>query len=183
MSRYDESFKASVVGLYAGGDESYASVGLAYGIDAATVRKWVAIHGEHGFAGLARKFSRYDGTFKLSVLKRMWEDGLSYRRTAAVFNIRNAGCLAEWERRYAAGGLDALEPRRKGRPRRMPQPPAAKPPSTQPPGGATSQGDETRSREELLAELRYLRMENAYLKKLEALTQGRAPKERKPSRR
>ena len=43
--------------------------------------------------------------------------------------------------------------------------------------------EDKRSREELLAELEYLRMENAYLKKLEALTQGHAPKRRKPSRR
>ena len=43
---------------------------------------------------------------------------------------------------------------------------------------------ETRSREELLAELSYLRMENAFLKKLEALTREQpAPKKRKSSRR
>ncbi len=44
--------------------------------------------------------------------------------------------------------------------------------------------DESKSREELLAELSELRMENAYLKKLEALTQARQlPTGRKPSRR
>lgn len=44
--------------------------------------------------------------------------------------------------------------------------------------------DSAKSREDLLAELAYLRMENAYLKKLEALTQGRhAPSGRKPSKR
>lgn len=43
--------------------------------------------------------------------------------------------------------------------------------------------DEAKSREELLAELKQLRMENAYLKKLKALTQEHAPKKRKPSRR
>lgn len=47
-----------------------------------------------------------------------------------------------------------------------------------------AQDDAAKSREELLAELAYLRMENAYLKKLEALTQARhAPNGRKPSRR
>lgn len=43
--------------------------------------------------------------------------------------------------------------------------------------------DEAKSREELLAELNNLRMENAYLKKLEALTREQAPKKRKSSRR
>ncbi len=57
----------------------------------------------------------------------------------------------------------------------MPKPPTPEAPA--------ASDDEAKSREELLAELNYLRMENAYLKKLEALTQGHAPKERKPSRR
>ncbi|WP_425374519.1 hypothetical protein [Mesorhizobium waimense] len=47
----------------------------------------------HGDAGLLGKYGRYDAAFKLSVLERMWEEGLSYRQTAALFNIRNAGCL------------------------------------------------------------------------------------------
>ncbi|ASP73264.1 helix-turn-helix domain-containing protein [Sinorhizobium meliloti] len=71
-------------------------------------------------AGLSKKFSSYDAEFKLSVVKRMWEDGLSYRQTAALFNIRNAGCLSDWERRYETGGIDALAPRRRGRPRTEP---------------------------------------------------------------
>lgn len=107
----------------------------------------------------------------------MWEDGLSCRQTAALFNIRNAGCLSDWERRYEIGGIDALAPRRRGRPRTMPEPPLPKQPQA-------PQNDETKSRAELLAELNYLRMENAYLKKLEALTREQpAPRKRKSSRR
>lgn len=56
----------------------------------------------------------------------------------------------------------------------------SKPPA---PAVPVATSDEAKSREELLAELKQLRMENDYLKKLEALTQGRAPKKRKPSRR
>jgi transposase len=61
----------------------------------------------------------------------------------------------------------------------MPKPPAPEPPPAQP----EAHNDEAKSRDELLAELNSLRMENAYLKKLRALTQGHAPKERKPFRR
>ena len=56
----------------------------------------------------------------------------------------------------------------------------SKPPA---PAVPVAPSDEAKSREELLAELKQLRMENAYLKKLEALTQGHAPKKHKPSRR
>jgi transposase len=178
MSRHSESLKRSVVECYLGGEESYAGTGIIYGVDAATVRKWVAAYGAHGDGGLSRKYGRYDAAFKLSVLERMREEGLSYRQTAALFNIRNAGCLAGWEKRYHAGGKEALAARPRGRPRSMPKPP--KPPAPEAP---VASDDEAKSREELVAELNYLRMENAYLKKLEALTQGHAPKKRRSSRR
>jgi transposase len=178
MSRYSAGFKRSIVGRYLGGKESYASAGALHGIDAATVRKWVAAYRAHGDGGLLRKHSHYDAAFKLSVLERMWDEGLSYRQTAALFNIRSAGCLPGWEKLYHVGGIEALAPRARGRPRSMPKPP--EPPA---PDAPVASDDEARSREELVAELNYLRMENAYLKKLEALTQGHAPKKRKPSRR
>ena len=178
MSKHSFDFKCSVVAFYADGEHSYEEVVRRFGVDYATARKWVALHASHGMAGLSRKIGHYDAAFKLSVLQRMWKDGLSHRRTAAIFNIRNASCLADWERRYAHGGIEALAPRRKGRPRSMPEPPVIATGSDTPPS------DEAKSREELLAELAYLRMENAYLKKLEALTQAhRAPHGRKPSRR
>lgn len=173
MSKHSARFKRSVVDSYLCGDESFASTASKHGIDAATVRKWVALYRAHGDGGLSSKYGRYDAAFKLSVLERMWEEGLPYRQTAALFNIRNAGCLAGWEKRYHAGGIEALGPRPRGRP--MSKPPA--------PTVPVAANDEAKSREELLAELKHLRMENDYLKKLKALTQGQAPKKRKPSRR
>lgn len=178
MSKFSLFFKESVVSSYLEGVCGSETIAQRFGIDAGTVRKWVAIHAVHGLAGLSKKRSHYDGAFKLSVLQRMWEDGLSHRQAAALFNIRHPGCLSDWERRYKDGGIEALEPRRRGRPRLMPEPP----PQTAGPDGPAK--DDAKSRDELLAELAYLRMENAYLKKLEALTQARrAPNGHKPSRR
>jgi transposase len=89
----------------------------------------------------------------------------------AVFNIRSRGCLRDWEKRYRHGGIDALESRQRGRPRTMPDTGNKPPP---PPD------DGKRSREELLAKLNYLRMENDYLKKLKALVQTKqTPTKRK----
>jgi transposase len=149
------AFKLSVVEFYRRGEHSVR--GVYFGIDQATVRKWGAIHEAHGAEGLMKKFSPYDAEFKLSVLKRMWEDGLSHRQSAAMFNIRNKSCLSDWERRYKTGGIDALAPHRRGSPRAMPK-------SEKPPEPQVSPSDDAKSREELLAELNYLRMENAYLK-------------------
>ena len=179
MSRHSEAFKHCVVDFYGAGERSYREVGGEFDLDHSTVRKWVAIHACHGSAGLAKKVSQYDAHFKLSVLKRMWEDGLSRRQAAAIFNIRNADCLSQWEKNYERGGIEALAPRRKGRSRSMPEPPLKAPGSNSP-----RSDDDTKSREDLLAELNHLRMENAYLKKLEALTrQQPAPKKRKSLKR
>ncbi|MBP2239379.1 hypothetical protein J2Z31_005926 [Sinorhizobium kostiense] len=72
MSKYSGCLKRAIVERCVNGEESYRSAGQRA-------------------AGLSKKFSHNDAAFKLSVLKRMWEDGLSYRQTAALFNIRNAG--------------------------------------------------------------------------------------------
>jgi transposase len=179
MSKHSTFFKQHVVEFYGGGERSYEDVARQFGLDYSMVRRWVAVHAVHGVAGLSKKHSHYDAAFKLSVLQRMWKDGLSRRQTAAVFDIRSVGCLSDWERRYEVGGLDALEPRRRGR-----RPPMPEPPDEADEADVSLQSDKAKSREDLLAQINYLRMENAYLKKLEALTQARhAPKGRKPFRR
>lgn len=178
MSKYSTLFKQRVVEFYGDGAHSYRDVCLRFGLDYSMVRRWVASYAAHGLAGLSKKFSHFDARFRLSVLERMWKDGLSHRQAAALFDIRSVGCLSDWERQYERGGIEALAPRRRGKPRSMPEPPITDTRADGP------QNDEAKSREELLAELNYLRMENAYLKKLEALTQARhAPNGRKPSRR
>lgn len=178
MSKYSASFKQGVVAFYGDGERSYREVGLHFGLDHSMVRKWVASHAAHGLAGLSRKLSHYDAQFRLSVLERMWKDGLSRRQATALVDIRSAGCLSVWEKQYERGGIEALAPRRKGKPQSMPEPPL------QDSAGDRQQNDKAKSREELLAELACLRMENDYLKKLEASTHARqTPNGRKPSRR
>jgi transposase len=192
MSKYSLVYKQSVVSAYVSGTGSAKTVAFLFGVDHSTVRKWVAAFAAHGVNGLEKKFSHYDAAFKLSVLQRMCDDGLSYRQTAAIFNIRNKGSIVGWMKHYESGGLEALTPRRKGRPRRMSKPPAAddmqvsasKVSASKVSASEAPASDATKSREELLSELAYLRMENAYLKKLEALTQEQALIEkRKPFKR
>jgi transposase len=128
------------------------------------VRKWVSLHRQQGAAGLAKKFSHYDAEFRLSVLQHMWDGDLSYGQVAAVFNIRSSGCISQWERCYHSGGIDALIPRSRGKTNNMPTTEDTKP--QLPPDGAE------RTRDELVAEVNHLRMEVAYLKKLQALVQA-----------
>ena len=99
----------------------------------------------HGDAVLLGKYGRYDAAFKLSVLERMWEEGLSYRQTAAL--LKYPQCRLPdglGEALSCAGAIEALAPRSRGRP--MSKPPA--------PAVPVAASDEAKSREELLAELK-----------------------------
>jgi transposase len=163
LAKYKTQFKLEVVQQYLDGNVGFRSLGRLRGLDHAMVRRWVSLYKVHGEAGLEKKYTSYNAAQKLAILQHMWDNELSYGQTASAFNIRTPGSIPTWERCYYGGGIDALMPRPRGRPKKMPD---SKPPNTQLPID-----DDTRTREELVAEVNYLRMENAYLKKLKALVQ------------
>lgn len=157
-NRYDEWFKLRVVQQYLREEISLKEVARQHCLDESSVRQWRDSYLQHGVTGLRKKYTHRSVAFKLEVLERMWREGLSLRQTAALFDIRERHAIGRWAHQYHSGGLAALEPKRKGC-----RPMTQKPPSPPAP-------DEERSHEDLLEELAYLRAENAYLKKLEALT-------------
>lgn len=173
MSKYEEEFKLKVVKQYLSGKAGAEALGQRRGLAKSLVQRWVASYRQHGMTGLRKKSSRYTAQFKLSVLKRMWREDWSYKRTATWFDIRSESNVGKWERQYHSGGLDALASRPRGRPKKMPNP---NPPA--PLTEALSPEDE-RSREQLLKENIELRAEVAYLKKLDALIQAKRPKQQK----
>lgn len=165
MSKYSEQFKHTVVQQYLSGGGGYRALSQRHGMaNRSLVERWVAAYQLHGNAGLSKKRSRYDADFKLSVLQHMWENRLSITQTAAKFDIRRHSTVGDWERAYRDGGVEALTPLPTKRVKKILIP------TTKP---AVLASEDKRSREELLAELDYLRMENAVLKKLEALVQAR----------
>jgi transposase len=174
LAKYTTQFKLEVIGRYLVGDIGFASLSRLCGVDYSQVKRWVHLYQAHGEAGITKKHTSFSSSQKLGILQYMWASQLSYMQTAAHFNIRSPGVIPAWERCYHSGGIDALSPRQRGRPKKMPELP---PPKPQAPAD-----DDTPTREELLAEVNYLRMENAYLKKLKALVQQQqaaAPKKRR----
>lgn len=163
MTKYDEAFKRSIVDRYLGGEAGYLLLAQQAGIKHQVIKRWVAAYRLHSDAALRKKSSHYDAEFKLRVLSHMRRHGLSFSQTAAAFDIRAVGSICIWARQYDAGDIDALTPRSRGRPQKMADTPA-------PPPAAD---EDTRTREQLLDELNYLRMENAYLKNLDALIQAK----------
>lgn len=166
--KHTEQFKLAVVEHYLTGADGYKTVARHHGIAYSLVSRWVAFYRHHGADGLkSRPASGYSAEFKLSVLQHMWDNNLSYAETSAHFNIRAQCCVGIWERSFSEGGLEAPIPTAQRPPTTMPDPQTNHVPSTE-----VAPNDEMRPREELLVELNYLRMENAYLKKLEALVQA-----------
>lgn len=173
MSKYTAEFKLAVVLKYLEGSMSYRTLAEHFSVpNHSLVERWVGFYRRHGEDGLTSKRSVYSAQFKLSVLQHMWDNSLSKGQTATAFNIRRHATIGDWERAYHAGGLDALKPHRKAKPTMLPAP--EKP--------ETTNVEDTRTREELLDELEYLRAEVAYLKKLDALVRSRklsAPAQKK----
>lgn len=166
MTKYDEQFKLSVVQSYESGPQGVKSVARQYGLAPVMVKRWVAAYRQHGPSGLRKKFSHYSAEFKLSVLRRMRQEELSASQAVGLFDIRGGeSVISDWQRRYHEQGLAGLQPKPRGRPKKMTNPESPKPTDALPAG--------TRSREELEEEVQYLRAEVAYLKKLRALLQAK----------
>lgn len=176
MAKYDEEFKRKVVLAYLSGERGYKGLSSEYAVSADWIRRWVWHYRQHGDAGLRGKRSHYSADFKLTVLNRMWQEGLSCRQVLALFDIRGGTrVITDWEGQYHEGGLEALEPKPLGRP--------MKPKPELPKRQEQPQPEETRTLEQLRKENEYLRAEVAYLKKLNALVRANrqaAQKKHKP---
>ena len=108
---------------------------------------------------------RYTPEFKTMVIETMQKEKLSYKETARRFEVKGHNRIQEWERIYLTEGSEgfALERRGRrstGRPRKLPK----------------------EVEEDLLAEVQWLRAENDYLKKLQALVLEDERRQRKNRR-
>ncbi|WVL55504.2 IS3 family transposase [Xanthomonas nasturtii] len=161
MNRYDARFKLQVAKEACKTSISLKAVARSYGLDFSTVRRWAATYRLHGWRGFDRKPRSYDVPFKLEVLEKMRQEGMSAREATSYFQIGSAGAVAQWQRLYADGGAQALAP-----PPLPPHKPMKKTSSSKP--------AEDMSRDELLKEVAYLRAETAYPKKTRCLDPARA---------
>jgi len=171
MKKYTAQFKRTVIDHYLTGLAGFTEVSRHHDVPRSLVRRWVHFFRLHGDALFEKKLGRYSAAFKLSVLKHMWENDLSYAQVSAHFDIRSQTAVGAWERSYQGDGFDALEPRSIGKPKKMPLSKKDNP--------SPLPDDETRTRQQLLDENRRLRMELEYLKKLDALVQSTKAAQRK----
>lgn len=170
MAKYSTDFKIKVARYRLENDCGSRETAIRYNLDHGTVRKWCSLYKIHGPEGLTKHAQTYSAKYKLQVLERMQHEGWSTREASAYFNIPTPSTVQTWLRRYNEGGAAALVNRPRGRAMSKKK----KPPS---PAGGPVEG---MTPEEMRQELEYLRAENAYLKKLEALIQEkRSAREKK----
>ena len=162
MSKYHTQFKLSVVQEYLshGGKKR---ISIRHGINPSDVVKWALAYQTHGLASLEqREYRQYTPEFKLEVLQYMQDHQVSVSPTAAHFNIASPSTIVVWQRLYNEGGITALQPKRKGAPLKF---------NTKDMKALLAKQLSELTHEELLRRAQYLEVENAYLKKLEALAQ------------
>ena len=162
MSKYSEEFKLNVVNYYLNNHCGWEYVAKQFGIPAwTTVRKWVRKYKEHGEKGLTKnEKASYSGEFKQNVVEYMHANHLSAIMAATKFNLANESTVLRWERIYFEEGPQGLYKEHRGRSKNMSSKPRKKNLSKE-------------NEEDLIEEVQRLRMENAYLKKLQALVQKR----------
>lgn len=156
MIRYERRFKLKVARAGAEGARPVAALASQYGLDRTMVHRWIETyrrHGQQSFKG--SRAQRYTPGFKVAVLKQIRRNGLSLRQAMVKFDIGSATVIKAWRDQYDLGGTNALAPAR-DRPRMKKKPPVPKRPEDMTP-------------KELCKELEYLRAENAFLKKMDAL--------------
>ena len=167
MSKYSNQFKLTVVKYCIEGHHSKYDASKKFNIPApSTIDKRIRKYKEHGAAGLFKNLkSSYSGEFKQNVIEYMHTNHLSCLETAIYFNLAGDYVVSKWERIYYEEGPQGLYIERRGRSKNM---------SSKPKKKLSKEVEE-----DLIAENQRLRMENEYLKKLNALVQERIKQENK----
>jgi transposase len=169
LVKYSSEFKIQAVKTYLNGMEGGDAIAERLGISRGLFWNWVNQYRNHGENAFNKGYTNHPLQYKLDVLNFMLDNGTSINETAAIFNIPSPSTILQWSRDFEEGGIDALKPKKKGRPSMKKE---SK--KNQPVEG---------SEEALRAEIERLRMENAYLKKLNALVQEKEKLQNKTKRK
>ena len=159
MSKLSLEKKAEIVAHYLNSNDGYSITAQKFGISDSIVKMLVAQFKANGIEGLSHKNGTYSGDFKIHVLQYQQENNLSDKETAVYFKIPNRGTICTWRKKYKKGGYELLSRDGRGNPKNM----AAK--------KSKKNAEPKTELEKLREEVEWLRMENAILKKLNALIQ------------
>ena len=162
--KYSVRQKESVVRSILAGRQSITGAAQELGCMRSAVKRWMVQYREHGVKGFSIRNGSYEGAFKLMVVRYYLKKELSLNQTACHFNIPNESAIHRWLKTYERYGTEGLLKKSSGRKRS----PMAKKPRKKEPASSDPAAEKLAA---LQRENEYLRAENAFLKKLEALVQ------------
>lgn len=138
------------------------------GMSKSNLQEYVYRAREHGYSCLnkSNQNRHYDGAFKVHVVEYARKNNLSNNAASAHFNLAKS-VVKRWERIYLEEGAEALFQERRGR-KTLSEKKRGHPPKL-----------DKQVKEDLIAENQRLRMENEFLKKLNALVLEREKHENK----
>jgi transposase len=165
--------KKKAIHQYLSGNVGVKSIARSLGINHEVLRMWIKQYEYHGVQAFEKSYTAYTIPYKLDVLNYMIENGTSPNEAAVIFNISSPGIIRKWRSQFNEHGVDALKPQKKGRHCTMDMNKK----------GIKKQEPAEGSVQALQAELERLRMENAYLKKLNALVQNKEKSPNKTNRK
>jgi len=171
QAKYSHEAKLKVVRGFLEDGMTHKDSAAQIGANKSDSQKWVYLYQEHGESGLVSSNEQYSGQARASVIEYMYANSMSVRKTAAKFGITSPATVQRWKAIYDREGREALLKENRGRKlgTKMPK-------GTRRPKRATTLISKE-AEKALIAENQRLKMENAYLKKLNALVQERIRRE------
>jgi transposase len=160
MSKYNRQLKLTIAKQLS--NSSSGKLALQYNVCARSIRYWGAVYSIHGDDSFQHIGSPYSREFKINTIDVMNTKDWTLGYTSAFYDLSSQGILSNWRQKFNDGSISQINSRC-GDCNSMRKSPTS------------SYLKETINMTEaqLREELEYLRAENALLKKLEALAQGK----------
>lgn len=162
--KYSFKQKLSAVLSVLGSKSSFYSAARKIGGNEKSVRRWVNLYKHFGKEGLRFRHGSYSGQFKIDAINHMLKNHLSLTQTAAFFGIPKDDTVGRWFKKYESQGARGLLEETRGRKKSSM---SKKPKRT----NKISSIPIDEKLAALQSEVEWLRAENAFLKKLDALIQ------------
>lgn len=160
--KFSIEFKEDLVKEYLQGRCSLVHLCSKYDISLSYFKRLVLRYEKQGSLSQQDKNNSYEKSFKLDCVLSVQKRGLSLSQAARIFGVPSDGTISKWIGLYNEFGEEGLSRKPRGRRKGMPDPKKKKKTKV------ISSDPKLSALEE---ELEYLRAENAYLKKLNALIQ------------
>ncbi len=168
MTKFTKDSKLAIIQGYDPDLISQTEYANQMGVTKSQFQYWLKLYEMHGQSAFINGYTNYPASFKLDVLNHMAQSDASLMDTAALFNLPDFSMLYSWQKKMETGGLEALEPKKKGRP------------SMKKDSNSSIKRSVVEGSDEALKErIKQLEMENEYLKKLNALVRN---KEKSPNK-